>query len=84
MPVASADNRAVGALFRIGLQSLPNAPKYEKGPEFLRIPFAERTGLEPVASGVTDQRSNQLSYRSKRRMRDSNPHALADGGFQDR
>lgn len=44
----------------------------------------ERTGLEPVASGVTDQRSNQLSYRSKRRMRDSNPHALADGGFQDR
>ena len=39
--------------------------KYERGSEFLRIPFAERTGLEPVASGVTDQRSNQLSYRSK-------------------
>ena len=75
MPVASADNRAVGALFRIGLQSLPNAPKYEKGPEFLRIPFAERTGLEPVASGVTDQRSNQLSYRSKAVL------SMGDTGF---
>ncbi len=25
---------------------------------------AERTGLEPVTSGVTGQHSNQLNYRS--------------------
>ncbi len=26
--------------------------------------FAERTGLEPAASGVTGRRYNQLNYRS--------------------
>ena len=33
----------------------------------LGLNFAERTGLEPAASGVTGRRYNRLNYRSKLR-----------------
>ncbi len=52
------------------LVSLPaknRKPRPSNGKGATRAPLrtvAERTGLEPVTSGVTGQHSNQLNYRS--------------------
>jgi hypothetical protein len=41
---------------------------FAKASDSPRWRVAERTGLEPAASGVTGRRYNQLNYRSKQSM----------------
>jgi integrase len=41
--------------------------------------MAERTGLEPAASGVTGRRYNQLNYRSRFSCHRAGPRSLAKG-----
>ena len=42
----------------------PSVPRKNQNLTFVRL-LAERTGLEPAASGVTGRRYNRLNYRSR-------------------
>ena len=47
--------------------------------DFTSAKMAERTGLEPAASGVTGRRYNQLNYRSRFSCHRAGPRSLAKG-----